>query len=206
MGLAEKYLSLTEEDYIGEGEIRMVYKHPNNTVFCVKIPHQETTRDYTFKELLYYKKINKRKVAKTAYSFFSNFKEEVETNLGLGQVFDLVRDDTTNEISKTLEYYLLNNTNVTDDELNKALSVLRHQMINNRVFARDLRARNVCVKIDKNNNVNLVIIDGLGHRDFIPLGDIFHFFAKKKINRTFTKKHFNSIEEQRKYLMRSVKG
>lgn len=193
-------INLHDAHYIGEGEIRFCYEHPNDKDLCVKIPRQETTREYTNKELLYFKKLSKRDKTKYKYPFYSDFHNEVETNLGLGQVFDLVRDETNEEISKTLEHYLTNPSDIKDDQLKLALADLKQQMIKYRVFTRDLRARNICCKVKQNGDIELVIIDGIGHRDFFPFADWVNYFSKKKIDRTFTKWHFNSLEEQRKFL------
>ena len=191
---------LEKNHFIGEGEIRFCYEHPLNDQFCVKIPRVETTRDYTEKELKYFKKLSKRSKVNFQFPFYADFRQEIDTNLGLGQVFDLVRDETTNEISKTLEYYLTKDNSIDDNKLEDALKILKKQMIKHKVFTRDLRARNICCRIKNDGTVELVIVDGIGHRDFFPFADWFYYFSKKKVNRTFKKWHFDSIEDQRKYL------
>lgn len=191
---------LEKNHFIGEGEIRFCYEHPLNDQFCVKIPRVETTRDYTEKELKYFKKLSKRSKVNFQFSFYADFHQEIDTNLGLGQVFDLVRDETTNEISKTLEYYLTKDNSIDDNKLEDALKILKKQMIKHKVFTRDLRARNICCRIKNDGTVELVIVDGIGHRDFFPFADWFYYFSKKKVNRTFKKWHFDSIKDQRKYL------
>ncbi len=198
-------IELQNKYYIGEGEIRFCYEHPENSQLCIKIPRPETTREYTEKELLYFKKLSKRNKSVYRYPFYSDFNGEVETNLGLGQIFDLVRDETNGEISKTLEYYLIENNTLEDKKLEDALSILKQQMTKHRIFTRDLRARNICCKINKDDSIELVIIDGIGHRDFFPFADWFHYFSKKKVNRTFTKWHFDSLDAQREFLMRDEK-
>lgn len=197
-------IQLSDTHYIGEGEIRFCYEHPYNKHLCIKIPRIETTRAYTNKELLYFKKLSKRNKVKYNYPFYSDFHSEEETNLGLGQVFDLVRDEATGKISKTLEFYLTHNNEISDGQLESALELLKEQMIKHRIFTRDLRARNVCCKLNTNHSVELIIIDGIGHRDFFPLADYFMYFSRKKIERTFYKWHFNSIEEQRLFLKKGA--
>ena len=193
-------IEIRDEDYIGEGEIRTCYVHPQNNDLCIKIPKPGITREYTFKEILYFNKIGKRDTSKFKYPFYSAFHGEVRTNKGDGQVFDLVRDETTGEISRTLEYFIENETDISDDKLDIALSALKQHMTDYRVFTRDLRARNLCCKILIDNSVQLIIIDGIGHRDFFPLADWFKYFSKKKIERTYKRWHFNSIAEQRAFL------
>lgn len=193
-------LKLSEDLYIGEGEIRKCYKHPQNEHLCLKIPREHVTREYTYKEIIYFNKLAKRNKAGYSYPFYSDFHGEVETNLGQGQVFDLVIDETTGKIAKTLEYYLTENTEIEDAKLWKALLELKEQMTIHKVFTRDLRSRNLCCKILKDTSIQIIIIDGIGHRDFFPFADLFHHFSKKKIDRTFEKWHFTSIEDQRNFL------
>ncbi len=195
-------IQLEDKYYIGEGDIRVCYEHPLDKGLCIKVPRPETTRKYTEKELLYFYKLAKRNKSKYQYPFYSDFHNEEETNFGLGQIFDLVRDETTGEISRTLEYYLTESNTIEDEKLESALKVLKQQMTKHRVFTRDLRARNICCKIKDDESIELIIIDGIGHRDFFPFADWFHYFSKKKIDRTFTKWHFDSLDEQRKFLKR----
>lgn len=197
-------ITLTDSLYIGEGEIRRCFVHPEHENLCIKVPRPHIIREYTYKEILYFLKLAKRRLGKKRPPFFSDFKEEIDTNLGLGQVFDLVRDETTGEISKTLEYYLYNpSNNVSDEKLWIALSVLKQHMIEYKVFTRDLRSRNLCCKINNNNTIEIIIIDGIGHRDFFPFADYFKYFSKKKVERTFKKWHFSSLEDQRQFLAKS---
>jgi hypothetical protein len=90
-----------------------------------------------------------------------------------------------------------------DNVLENALYALKQHMIKFKVFTRDLRARNLCCKLLKDGTVQLIIIDGIGHRDFFPLADWFLFFSKKKIERTYKKWRFTSIEEQRNFLRKT---
>lgn len=198
-------IQLSDKFYIGEGDIRFCYEHPHNKSLCIKIPRVETTREYTNKELVYFKKLSKRNKTKYAYPFYSDFHNEAETNLGLGQMFDLVRDEANGEISKTLEYYLTESEAIEDKKIEDALKLLKQQMIKHRIFTRDLRARNICCKLKNDNSIELVIIDGIGHRDFFRFADWLTYFSKKKIDRTFTKWHFNSLDAQREFLRKDSK-
>jgi hypothetical protein len=193
-------LKLNSKEYIGEGEIRVCFKHPYKDKFCVKIPKPNTTRDYTLKELKYFYKLNKRNITYD-YKFYSNFYKEIQTNLGNGQVFDLITDFGSNNVSKTLEYYLTKSELIPDSKLESALQDLKKMMIKFKVFTRDLRSRNICCRIiNDRNDIELVLVDGIGHRDFIPLADFFSYFSKKKVDRTFKKWKFNSLGEQRELL------
>ncbi len=180
--------------YIGQGDIRTCYEHPTRPNLCIKILKPEIDNAYASKEILYLKKIAKKKRLIKA-SFYANFRGEVKTNLGQGQMFDLIRDETTGNVSKTLEYYLKQSTpTLTNQVIESAVLKLKHQMITHKVFTRDLRARNLCCKLYKNGTIEIIIIDGIGHRDFIPVADFLKCFSKVKVNRSFKKWHSNSLK------------
>lgn len=195
-------INIYTDNYIVEGEIRVCYENPLDASKCIKILKPNIDEAYAYKEINYFLKLNRRK-NKYKYPFYSTFHGEVETNKGKGQVFDLIRDETTGQISKTLEFYLHNNTPYNDDALNHELLMLKDQMINFKVFTIDLRARNLCCRIKKNNSIELVIVDGIGHRDFFPLADWMLYFSKKKVMRAFKRWHFLNIKQQREFLYNS---
>lgn len=194
-----KMINISAKHYIGEGDIRTCYEHPENKFLCIKIPKPHVKEEYTNKELRYFKKIKKH--TKNDSSFYSDYRGEVSTNLGIGQTFDLIRDESTGKISKTLEFYLLQNQQtIPISKLEKALSVLKDQMLKYKVFTRDLRARNICCKKLNENKIELVIIDGLGHSDFFPFADYVTYFSKRKLIRSYHRWHFNTIQDQINFL------
>ena len=75
-------------------------------------------------------------------------------------------------------------------------------MITHKIFIGDLRARNLCCKILKDNTIQLIIIDGICHRDFFPIADYFNYFAKRKVELRFLKANLHSLTSQRKILKR----
>jgi len=96
----------------------------------------------------------------------------------------LIKDEMTNEFSKTLEYYLLYpDPLVSDEKLKIAFEILINLMVKYKIIANDISAKNICCKILKNGNIELIHIDGLGRRNFIPLVNWFSSFFKKKIER-----------------------
>ncbi len=185
-------LVLTEDLFIAEGLVKKCYSHPSNINLCVKLckPENKATKQLK-KELNYLNKIQKKDCGNLSFPFFSKFLGTVKTNLGEGYLYDLVFDETTGNNSKTLEFYLNNkNSNDFDTELKKAIDTLKNQMISNKVFANDLIARNICCKILRDNTLQLVIVDGMGHRDFFPIAEYLPYFAKKKVERRLSKSDF----------------
>ena len=73
-------------------------------------------------------------------------------------------------------------------------------MIKHRIIANDFYPNNICCKILKDGSIEMVIIDGLGHKDLIPLAEWFSFFTRKKINRRIHRNQLNDFEKQRQHL------
>lgn len=196
-------IHIKDEHYISEGLARQVYFHPENHDLCIKIGKPEVEVDHLYKEIKYYQKIKNKPNSKFEYPFYAKYHGEVETNLGTGFVYDLVKDESTQNISLTLRHYLeMEDSPISDETFMIELERLKQQMIVHKVFVADLRARNICCKIFKDNSVRLIVIDGIGHRDFFPLADYFSYYAKQKVERRFLKAHLNSLDDQRAYIKR----
>lgn len=196
-------IEIKEEHYIAEGLARKCYVHPEDSNLCIKIGKPEVEVDHLYKEIKYYHKIKNKNVSKFDYPFYAQYHGEIETNLGTGFVYDLIRDENSKSISLTLRHYLEMKASPFEDEVFvKALNRLKNQMIQHKVFVGDLRARNLCCKILKDNTIQLIVIDGIGHRDFFPLADWFGHFAKKKVERRFFKAKLHSLKAQRALIKR----
>lgn len=116
-------------------------------------------------------------------------------------MYDLVRDEQTGNISKTMADYLMEKEKTFSDKiLEKAFAKLINLMIKHKVIVKDLCSDNICCRILKNNTLELVLIDGFGHKDKIPLVNYSSFLSKKKIERRLKRNKFTSLEEQRNYL------
>ncbi|WP_425075649.1 YrbL family protein [Psychroserpens sp. S379A] len=194
-------IQLSESDYLAEGLARTCYFHPENENLCIKIGKPDVEVSHLYKEINYYKKINKKDASKFDYPFYAMYHGTIETNLGEGFVYDLVRDETSQEVSKTLiDYIRMKDSPIDDSVFDTSLKKLQDQMIKYKVFASDLRPRNLCCKILKDGSVEMIIVDGIGHRDFLPLGDWFHCFAKQKVERRFQKIALSSVLDHRQML------
>ncbi len=197
-------IQLSESDYLAEGYARTCYFHPENENLCIKIGKPEVEKSHLYKEINYYKKIKNKQIATFDYPFYAMYHGVIDTNLGEGFVYDLIRNETNQEVSKTLLNYIsMKKDNPIEDAVfNEALKSLKAQMIKHKVFASDLRPRNICCKLLKNGTMQMIIIDGIGHRDFFPVADWFGFFAKRKVERRFQSIHINTIDDHRQLLKR----
>jgi len=195
-----------ERDYIAEGMYQVCYRHPENKSVCIKISKPNAILQRVEKEVKYYKQLNKKKRLKLKNLFYAKYLEEIETNLGVGYTYDFVIDETSGEVSKTLEDYLLHpDVEVPLNMLQQKYETLIASMINHRVMAVDLWARNICCQRMEDGSVRLVIIDGLGHRDFFPFVDWFSYFTKKKLYRRMRKNNMTTLQDQLNYLINTKK-
>ncbi len=190
-------ITLDKSLYIGEGLERICYEHPSNPNLCIKVVQPTAKIKHVYNEIKYYQKIRNKNKAKFEYPFYASYHGEVETNFGIGFIYDLIKDETTQQTSLTLRHYIENSTTISDQEIISGLKKLKSEMIKHKVFAGDLRARNICCKILKNKKIEFIIVDGIGHRDFFPIADWLSYFAKKKVERRFFKAKLHSLNEQR---------
>ena len=102
---------------------------------CVKIGKPEVEVAHLYKEIKYYKKIRNKDTSKFEYPFYAKYHGEVDTDKGVGFVYDLVKDETSQNISLTLRHYLeMENSPISDETIVKELSRLKQQMIAHKIF------------------------------------------------------------------------
>lgn len=191
-----------ERDYIAEGMYQVCYRDPANKDICIKISKPNAIIQRVEKEIKYYKKLNRRRSLRDKSLFYAKYLKAVDTTLGTGYSFDFIIDEVSGEVSKTLEHYLLHpDPYISMQFLEDKYEKLIDAMIQHKVMAVDLWARNICCQRMNDGVVNLIIIDGLGHRDFLPLVDWFSYFTKKKLYRRMRKNHMTTLKDQLEYLL-----
>ncbi len=194
-------LILKEEHYIGEGDFQKCYVHPNNQNLCIKVKIKgNDSHNRVEKEIKYYERIQNKRSNYFEYPFLAKFYKKEETNLGTGFVYDLIRDETTNNISLTLYDYLIMDKSPYSDKLFlEHLKKLKEQLIKHKVIVRDLTGKNICCKVLKNGLIELVIVDGVGYKDIFPFVEYIGFYRRMKINKIYRKKKLNSLNELRTF-------
>ncbi len=193
-------IEISKENYIGQGLHQKCYVHPENKFFCLKLKIKKKVIDPRVdREIQYYKKIKK----KGTFDFLAQYHGKEITNLGIADVYDLIKDETTNEVSLSVYDYLkMKDSLFSDDLFVLEFEKLKEKLIKNKIIVRDLTAKNVCCKVLKDNSIKLIIIDGVGHRDFIPLVEYFSFFTRRKINKIFAVKKLHNMKEHRDLLLK----
>jgi len=173
-------LKLEPSALFGRGLRRECYFHPEDETKCIKIvvdgDHKETVREQSYYRLLEKRNISWRMLAR----FYGN----VETNLGEGAVFELIRD-YNGEVSKTLgDHFSANNETVPNDQyLYQALLVLKQYLLQWKIVTITLKPQNIVFKKTNESEGFLVVIDNVGNSDFIPICNYVGWMATRKINR-----------------------
>jgi len=173
-------LNLESSALIGRGLRRECYFHPEDEHKCIKIvfagDHKETLREQS-----YYRLLEKRNIA---WRMLARFYGNVETNLGEGAVFELIRD-YNREVSKTLAHYFSTDkkTDRNDPYLCHALLELKRYLLKWNIVTISLKPQNIVFKKTNETEGFLVIIDNIGNSDFIPICNYVNWMAKRKIHR-----------------------
>ncbi len=157
-------ITLNNDLFIGEGMGRKCYIHPFEKNLCIKIPSKRGQRS-SQREISYLNRLHARD---KSFDMIADFKGEVETNFGKGNLYELVRDYDGN-ISKNLEYYLsLNDKNITS-KMVVLIENLRVYLKKEYILFSDLDMDNILVKKANESDYKLIIIDGIGDNNQIPL-------------------------------------
>ena len=172
-------IELQGDKMIGKGLHREVYVHPDDDQKCVKVVvlrgEKETKRAQAYYRFLQQKAIR--------WISLPQFYGNVETNLGSGAIFDLVRDDD-GQVSKTMEYYLDNLADHMDksEHFIAALKRLKKDMLEQNIIAMTIKPKNMVIR-QQNGQIDCLIIDNIGNSDVLPIASHCPYFGHKKVNR-----------------------
>lgn len=193
-------LFLNDENFVGKGNERACYIHPDDPNKAVKVSYeQELGRSkQSDTEINYYKKLLKRK--KLSWKHLPKYYGEVETNKGKGFVVELIRD-YNGEISKSFKYYI---EKFGLEKYEKEIEIYRKYLLDNYIiFNYGMMQGNILLRKNSQTDFDLILIDGLGDvAHFTLLNDI-PYFARRRITRRwnkFTNKYLKEkwIEAHRK--------
>ena len=173
-------IELDPSHLFGRGTHRKCYVHPDDERLCIKITLDGGQRE-TAREIKYYRHLERRNIS---WDLLPRFHGCIETNLGMGVIFEIIRD-YDGGISETLESYLGSSSLTEEDlvSLVRLLRSLRDYMMAQRIITRRLMAKNILYNKTDAGNARLVIIDNIGNTDLIPICSHISYFATRKIAR-----------------------
>jgi hypothetical protein len=173
-------LSLDGATLIGRGLHRECYQHPDDECLCVKVIVAGNSNENR-REARYYSRLAARGIS---WEMLARFHGLVETSLGEGAVFDLVRD-FDGAVSRPLSAYL--EEPVLDPTVlplfPRALGSLRRYLLDNRVVTMTLKSKNMLLQFTGTSEGRLVLVDNVGNSDFIPLSHYLSGLGREKIRR-----------------------
>lgn len=191
-------MQLSEGDLIAKGSMRGCYRHPEQTGLCVKVDLPKTHKPATLHEIQFLNRI--RRIRRNRpFESIAQYHGSVETNLGIGAVFELVSDTGTNEVSEIFMNLLMqDNFEEHAEEYDSALLDFRRRLLKDAVIARDLRPWNLCAQKQGDGSIKLKLIDGMGHRYLIPIYDYLPFIARKRLLKQLDKSGFRDVSTLKK--------
>ena len=173
-------LTIGKELFIGEGGHQSTYIHPIDASKCIKIPH--TPDDGDVKKEIRYRRSCAAKLERSL--LVTKFFGTVETNLGLGYVFERVCD-YDGKTGKNLRDFL-NETALDAKNLQRVWTILlnfKSDFLRENIAIVDTDIENFMVQEHAPGVYRVRIVDNIGTPVLIPLVYWFEFAAAWKAKR-----------------------
>ena len=164
-----KVLTINEELFIGSGGHQATYVHPLDPRKCIKIPHLKDDGDV--RKEMRYRRICAAKLERS--KLVTEFFGTVETNLGLGYVFERVID-YDGKTSRDMKKFLPTtrpDAHFKSDFLRENIAIV------------DTDIENFMVQETAPDSYRVRIVDNIGTPVLIPLVYYFEFAAAWKAKR-----------------------
>ena len=165
-------------DLIGSGKERNCFVHPEKPNKAIKITSGPVTKQ-TDRELKFYRGLRKR--PQVSFKHIPCYYGEINTNLGPGQMFDLIRD-YDGQVSKSLLWYLQQGYSLKFFK-KKLKKLYKYLVANELIFNHDMYSGNILYMRKSAGKGRLVIIDGLGDTVYLTWLNAFPNHRKGKIRR-----------------------
>ena len=157
-------LYLTEKDFLGKGTAKKVYYHPEDKNLCIKIL-LDSSQDIDTRDELWYRRACKKRVEQS--SLLTKYFGTIETNLGTGLVFELVRD-YDGKVSETLESLVSREKDIS--KIYELLQKFKKTFFEELIITKELYPCNLLVQRISEQESRIRIIDDIGmHHVLIPL-------------------------------------
>lgn len=182
---------ISEEDFermkgknLGEGSERTCYLYSYSCEKCLKISKKKNCGQ-TMREIGYFQRLKKRNVN---VSFLPKFYESFCTDRYVGYVQECFLSRANGgiwDVVAPLDQYIANTANDIK-MIHEELNLLKKQMIENNIICCDLSTSNI-LKVKNEKVEKLVVIDGFGYSELVPLCEYVRLIGRKKIERQWDK-------------------
>jgi len=174
-------VSLTTDFLVAEGTDYQCFRHPGDEQYCIKVLNPQRPAGPFWSEVSYCASLRRRGVK---FDHIAGFHGLIETNLGRGAIFDLVRDDDA-QISRSLENYLQRQDQHINAWAIDAMETLKQDLLRQWIVCHDLNPGNLRVKRLGFDEFRLVVVAGVGHRQLLPLASYSRRLARKRLTRNW---------------------
>lgn len=172
-------IDLSNSHLLGKGSSRLCYLHPEDPGKCIKITYSRNL-DIEKQELKHYRLHRRRGIS---WEMLAKPYGKIETSKGSGVIFSLAHDFDAS-ISRTLDQYLSDEQlTPSAKELSELFDKFRNYMLTERIVIRELKSDNIVLQRLTPNQQRLILIDGLGNNQFLPIANYLSTFAKRVIQR-----------------------
>ena len=168
-------MNLTNAPVIARGSQRICYQHPTDPTKCIKINIDATGKQQK-REQTYFQKLTRRQIP---FRHLAVYYGTTDTQQGVGLVFEHIRDyDGSRSIS--LDTYIRSNGM---HQVPIALEAMKAHFSRWNIITCDMSLKNFLVRRVSSEAVELVMIDGIGNREAIPLSSYVSTLGRIKMKR-----------------------
>lgn len=177
----KEIIQLDDSLLYGQGSHKKCFLHPHNKNLCIKIAYNEGGQKDLIREINYIDVLKRRH---KDYSILPKYFGKVNTNLGTGYVFEIIRD-YNNGRTQTLEDFItdLNLFSQNYSLIVRLLKELKEKLYKNEIMTMVLFPENILFQKTDENTYRVRIVNDMGSAVLIPLEYHFKYFAHTKILR-----------------------
>jgi hypothetical protein len=175
---------LDESQLIGFGRHHRCYYHPADDSLCIKVLQPTKHEKVLRREISYYSHLVKRNID---WRHVARFHQSLNTNLGIGASFELVRNADGSPALPLSQMLKDGNPPLDPEGLAAVINQMMQNIYRQAIVLSDFNLRNLLWQVNADGSSRLVIVDGIGHNDFIPLCEFNRGFAQRKITRTWNR-------------------
>lgn len=169
---------------IGVGSERFCYLDAEDNNKCIKISKKSKSRQ-TRREIQYFEYLAKRN---DEFSFLPKYYGYFESECYIGYIQECFLEKEQGGIYDSVVPIGVYVSRKENDylKIKNILKILKEEMLLQNILCCDLSTSNILV-VRKNDSERLVIVDGIGCTEYIPICKYIKWFGRKKINRQWVK-------------------
>lgn len=170
---------------IGKGSEKMCYLYKGDNTRCLKISHSNNCKQIK-REIKYFEYLRRTDKIQATFvpRFYGAFRSLEFVGYEQECFLDRIKGGSY-DVACPL-WQCLQDKNCNKEQIRKELSSLKDEMIKLNIICNDLHEGNI-FRVQNRLVSKMVIIDGFGPSELIPLCKYFNYFGKRKINRQWSK-------------------